>query len=60
MTPQEHIAKAEQTLTIAEDAEFDDTPTALIAELLFSVAHSLIAIAVESGVPHAPAQLEGS
>lgn len=53
MTPAEHIAEAERLLTV----EYQDgiaTPF-LPAErkLLFAIAHALIAIAVEQGVPHA-------
>lgn len=52
MTPAEHIAAAEQILTEVQDTGDDWLSNEVTAELLVAVAHALIAIAVESGVPH--------
>lgn len=52
MTPEEHIAAAEQSITVAQT--WKDTGLEDIArtELLGGLLHAVIAIAVESGVPH--------
>ena len=52
MTPAEHIVQAElQIQSAAEHWDDHDIPGAQ-TELMLGVLHALIAIAVESGVPH--------
>lgn len=52
MTPAEHISRAEE---LAHDAELhiqDGFAETAQSEVLLAVAHALIALAVEQGVPH--------
>lgn len=52
MTPAEHIAEAEQALDEARAHNDQGTDWMATYELLRGTVHALIAIAVESGVPH--------
>jgi hypothetical protein len=52
MTPAEHIKAAETILTAAGDNWENFIPSETVPELLLAIGHALIAIAVESGVPH--------
>lgn len=55
MTAAEHIAKAELLLKTAADTGHTWDAADLVAVALSSIGHALIALAVESGVPHAAA-----
>lgn len=52
MTPAEHIAVAEQSIADAQNWKDQGEDVFARTELLGGVLHALIAIAVESGVPH--------
>lgn len=52
MTPQEHIYQAEQQLERFAEQWDDGEREAAGLELQAGILHALIAIAVESGVPH--------
>ena len=59
MTPAEHIAEAERLANLVRD----DYNGGLVGnpgeDALLAVAHALIALAVENGVPHAAAPAVG-
>ena len=59
MTPAEHLAEAEADLTRASNITQDPTNSGTMAALLYSIANSLIAIAVELGAPHGPSPAGG-
>lgn len=62
MTPQQHVAYAEQLLdTLRSDGAFVD-PADVLALALDAIGHAIIALAVEVGVPHdtAPEAGDGS
>ena len=52
MTPAEHIAAAEQSIADAANWKDQSEDEYARTELLGGILHALIAIAVESGVPH--------
>lgn len=52
MTPADHITAAEQALTDAHDSQVEGFVEGTTNALLNGILHALIAIAVESGVPH--------
>lgn len=52
MTPEQHIAAAESSLVSAGDLYEQQFPNEAKFELLNAIGHALIALAVESGVPH--------
>lgn len=53
MTPAEHIAEAERLVGLVQ-GNYGDGPLGSPGEdALLAVAHALIALAVENGVPHA-------
>lgn len=52
MTPEEHIATAETILANVGDQGDAYVGEHFIPELLLAIGHALVAIAVESGVPH--------
>lgn len=52
MTPAEHITAAEQAVTDAHDSQVEGFVEGTTNALLNGILHALIAIAVESGVPH--------
>lgn len=60
MTPEQHIAAAEDALAAADEHAEDGLPELLQAALLKAIAHALIATAVEGGVPHATVPPAGS
>lgn len=52
MTPAEHIAQAEASIADAQNWKDQGVDEYARTELLGGILHALIAIAVESGVPH--------
>ena len=59
MTPQEHLDRAEHLLSVAEAAT-PDMPTRWVpVNLQAALAHAVIALAAELGVPHAATQQGG-
>lgn len=60
MTPEEHITQAEEHLALAGDGYLEQRPDQAVSQALLAIGHALVAAAVELGVPHAPAQQEGS
>lgn len=52
MTPAEHITAAEQALDDAQNWKDQGEDVYARTELFTGILHALIAIAVESGVPH--------
>ena len=52
MKPAEHIAAAEQSIADAQNWKDQGVDEYANTELLGGILHALIAIAVESGVPH--------
>lgn len=52
MTPAEHIAAAEQAIADAQTLREDGWDDTARLEIETGTLHALIAIAVESGVPH--------
>lgn len=59
MTPAEHIAKAEEMLSAAEEISTQGLPLDVTDTLLAAIGHTLIALAVENGAPHASAPAVG-
>ena len=55
MTPADHIAEAERLVVLVQ-SDYDGVPVGNPGEdALLAVAHALIALAVENGVPHTTA-----
>ena len=60
MTPQQHIDKAEGLVAKAQLNIDDGLAVEDNGELLLAIAHALIAVAVENGVPHSTPAPEGA
>lgn len=59
MTPAEHIAEAERLVKLVQ-ADYDGGPLGdPDQDARLAIAHALIALAVEAGVPHAAAPAVG-
>lgn len=59
MTPGEHIKRAEQLLAKAEDHQRSGMQFLTTSTVATAIAHALIALAVEGGVPHSTPVVQG-
>lgn len=59
MTPQQHLDRSEQLLTVAESYTEGKGGPWITNNLLAALCHALIAHAAEAGIPHSANPLEG-